>query len=73
VIDVSSADDLTAKIEAVRVVVVTVATNATTQAVVHELRRESMSVESSASRPRGGRISRPGSLRGPLRPSRVPG
>ncbi len=44
-IDVSSADDLTTKIEAVRVVVVTVATNATTQAVVHELRRESMSVE----------------------------
>jgi len=45
VIDVSSTDDPATKIEPVRVIVVTVATSATTQAVVNELRRESMSVE----------------------------
>jgi len=41
----SATDDLSAQLESLRVTVVMVATTSTTQAVVHELRRESMRVE----------------------------
>lgn len=40
-----ASDDLSAQLESLRVTVVMVATTSTTQAVVHELRRESMRVE----------------------------